>query len=47
MNLEETTVQYCVDAYEGGLMAVVSNGRLIGFEKEETTTQTANQSMDE
>lgn len=48
MNLHKETLQYCLDTYEiEGRMAILNDGKLIGFQQEEIPTQTANPSGDE
>lgn len=48
MNLHKATLQYCLDTYEiEGRMAILNDGKLIGFQQEEIPTQTANPSGDE
>lgn len=48
MNLQKVTLQYCLDTYEiEGRMAIINNGKLIGFQHKEIPTQTASPSGDE
>lgn len=47
MNLQKATLQYCMDTYEiEDRAAIINDGKLIGFKKEEIPTQTANPSGD-
>lgn len=47
MNLETVTIGDCIDMYEKkGKSAIISDGKLIGFQQEEIPTQTANPSGD-
>lgn len=48
MNLETATIGDCLDNYKfKGRCAILNDGKLIGFQKEEIPTQTANPSGDE
>lgn len=43
----EETLQFCMDAYEKeGKAAILNDGKLIGFEKEEIPVKTGNQDGD-
>ena len=40
------TIEDCLKMHESGIAVVINNGNVIGFQKEEIPTQTANPSGD-
>lgn len=45
--MKEFTIQDCIDKYDNeNQFAVLGNGKVLGFQKEEIPTQTANPSGD-
>ena len=34
-NIENVTVEYCLKMYQNGMVAIINNGKVVGFKEEE------------